>query len=299
MGIDCGVPQGSMISSILGPLLFLIYMNDLPSCLKFSKAILFADDTTLYYSSSDIDLLYSKVNTDLNGLVEWFRANYLSLNTSKTHYLFLTPNKTDPLQNINGDIIQRTKSCKFLGITIDDQLKWGDHIANVHSKLSKSLYILNRCKHYVPLLHMRTLYNSIFHSHLSYGIVLWGSTYKTYLSRLRVVQKKAIRCINNVNYNAHTSPLFKENNILPLDGTYQQEIGKYMHNALRNKLPHPLNEFHRANSSVHDYGTRQRNHPHISHRRSAIASQQIMFNGPTVWSKIPSEITRRLLCAFI
>ena len=96
-------------------------MNDLPSCLKFSKAILFADDTTLYYSSSDIDLLYSKVNTDLNGLVEWFIANYPSLNTSKTHYLFLTPNKTNTLQR--NLIIKRKNVCKLLGVIIDDQLK--------------------------------------------------------------------------------------------------------------------------------------------------------------------------------
>ena len=209
-------------------------------------------------------------------------------NSWSSPILDLTPNKTNPWRRnviINGAIIKRNNPCIFLGVTSDDQLKWGDHIASAHLKLTKSLYIINRCKHYVPHLNMHALYNSIIN--LSYVIVLWRSTYKTYLSRLWIVPKKVCWCLSNVNYNADTSPLFKENNVLPLDdchGTCQLEIGKYMHNALRNKLPHPLNEFQCANSSVHDFGTRRTEEP-----SSNIAQKKMLWLDNKL-CKIPSKI---------
>ena len=112
--ITCGVPQGS----VLGPLLFLIYMNDLPSCIAHAKVILFADDTTLYTSSENINTLYHNINIDLLNLVEWFRSNKLALNSSKTHYMIFTRQKVDfsqQLVKIETSIIERKNTCKFLG----------------------------------------------------------------------------------------------------------------------------------------------------------------------------------------
>ena len=143
--INCGVPQGS----ILGPLLFLIYMNDLPNCLCNSKVILFADDTTLYASSDNIVNLYDLINRDLDNLTDWFRANKLSLKSIKTHYMLISPNREINALNQNtikiaSDDIERKDCCKFLGIMIDDKLTWSKHIDYIHSKLSRSFIVCHK-----------------------------------------------------------------------------------------------------------------------------------------------------------
>ena len=132
--IPCGVPQGS----VLGTLLFIIYTNDLPNCLNYSKAILFADDTTVYLSSADIFYLYITVNRDLENLVEWFRANKLSLNVGKTHLIvFKQSHMTIPIDlniKIDNQTIERKNAVKFLGIYIDSKLEWHDHIKYINNK---------------------------------------------------------------------------------------------------------------------------------------------------------------------
>ena len=117
--MPCGVPQGS----VLGPLLFIIYTNDTPNALTHSKAILFADDTTLYYKSKDISELFRNVNNDLFALNDWFRANKLSLNVSKTNYMLFNTHQPRPPNlglSIGDDKLEQVKSTKFLGIHIDD-----------------------------------------------------------------------------------------------------------------------------------------------------------------------------------
>ena len=168
-GITFGVPQGS----VLGPLLFLIYINDLPNCLSHTKAILFADDTTLYASSDDVVHLYANVNYDLRSLTDWFKANKLSLNTLKTNYMLFCSGKIDENEHsIKIGVIQRTNSCKFLGIMIDDKLTWSEHISHTKSKLCRSLFAISRSKNFVPLKHLKTLYDSTYSSYLQYIFVI-------------------------------------------------------------------------------------------------------------------------------
>jgi hypothetical protein len=140
--IPCGVPQGS----VLGPLLFIIYTNDLPNCLKFSKAILFADDTTVYLTSKSISNLFNNINSDLELLSEWFRANKLSLNIGKTNYVVF---KQNPMQvdehlkiKIGNNVIEQKNVIQFLGLYIDAKLEWHDHIQYIKNKLKSSLYAL-------------------------------------------------------------------------------------------------------------------------------------------------------------
>ena len=136
--MKCGVPQGS----VLGPLLFIIYANDLPTVLTTAKSILFADDTTLYYSSKNIACLFKTMSDELELLTDWFKANKLSLNTSKTSYILFTNNSVNTKYELklSGETINRSDSAIFLGITIDEKLKWDKHISNVKAKISKSFF---------------------------------------------------------------------------------------------------------------------------------------------------------------
>ena len=141
LGITCGVPQGSA----LGPLLFLIYVNDIANCLTHSKLIYFADDTTVFLSSKCINDLYKNMNSDLDDLTNWFKANRLAINVNKCHCMLFQPNGNQNTLgntlNIGVDPIEHKVNCKFLGIFIDNQLRWNNHLSHISAKLSRSVYI--------------------------------------------------------------------------------------------------------------------------------------------------------------
>jgi len=190
--IETGVPQGS----VLGPLLFIIYTNDLPKCLKNKnlKCLLFADDTTIYETNSEVTKLYDSLNDNLNVLADWFRANKLSLNVNKTVYMTFGNVKLHTLNNpasslkLGEEIIKHVTVTQFLGIYIDENLKWTEHIKHVKSKLASSLYAMRSTKHTLTENHLKTLYFSLFQSYLEYGISIWGGANETVIKPLKILQ---------------------------------------------------------------------------------------------------------------
>ena len=149
--IVCGVPQGS----ILGPLLFIVYINDIVSCSNLLKFILFADDTNLFYSNSNLLQLQIIVNTELSKLSVWFRANKLSLNVAKTNFMFFSykpiPKTSDHVQLFLDDYaLERVSSTKFLGVFVDEKLKWNIHVNYVANKISKGLGMMGRVRNIFP-----------------------------------------------------------------------------------------------------------------------------------------------------
>ncbi len=293
--IDCGVPQGS----VLGPLLFILYTNDLHSCLESSKGILFADDTTIYITGPNRNQLFSNMKNDIASLIEWFQANKLSLNLSKTNYMLFTPPRLQLVDqydsdlcnlDFGSDIIVEVPSFKFLGIHLDSQLSWTAQFNHLRSKLSSSNYALNSVKKILPIDCMKLVYYSTFQSHLNYGLLLWGpSMAKKFKDRLVILQKKAIRRVCNETYNAHTEPLFKETGILKLLDSIDLEINKFIYSYCNDLLPIPLMSIF-TNSDNHGHKTRKSKDPKTVRYNYDSLKKSFIHEGPSQWSKLNKHI---------
>ena len=165
--ISCGVPQGS----ILGPLLFLLYINDLPSCTRRLKFCLFADDTSILFKSKDLSSSESMINSDLCIISRWFQANKLSLNVDKTNFVIFHPvNSQKPQLNLflNGVKIRESSTVKFLGVLLDQHLNWKSHIDNVCSKVARIVGIFHKIKFSVPQNILKSLYYTLVYPHLPF-----------------------------------------------------------------------------------------------------------------------------------
>ena len=178
--IEYGVPQGS----ILGPLLFLIFINDLPKCLH-SVPRLFADDTALLISDSTLPKMEKLANDELSNVNQWMRSNNLTLHPQKTLALYISPysRKSSPnlTLTLDADQISISDAAKYLGLLVDDQLSFKNHIALLENKISRSVGIMYKLSYYLPSNTLLLLYYSLIHTQLMHVLSIWASTFPTYL----------------------------------------------------------------------------------------------------------------------
>ena len=289
--ISCGVPQGS----ILGPLLFILYMNDIANCSNILHFILFADDTNIFYSCKNYLDLMNVVNEELVKLSNWFRANKLSLNVKKTHYILFGSNRkkincTNFSIVLEGNNLDCVSNTKFLGVHIDEELNWKHHTAQIALKISKGLGILNRVKYILPCDVLLMLYYTMIHSYLLYCNIIWGNACQVSLYRLTCLQKRAIRLITRSEYRAHTSPLFKKLCILKLVDIYKLQTLLYMYKARNNMLPQGcIGKVTCATNDTH-YNFRNNNDFLLINFKTEIRRKCIAISGPNLWMSISDSI---------
>ena len=199
---------------MLGPLLFLIYINDMNTVIKNSTVYHFTDDTNLLYSHKNPKTLQKIMNKDIKTLYEWLCANRLSLNVGKTEFIIFRPPKKSFANRIvltlNRTKLYESSKIKYLGLILDSRLTWKDYITELSKKISRSVGILYKTRNYCPSTILKSLYHSIFISHISYGLPVWGYADEIYTKKIYIIQKKAIRAITFSKYRGYSAPILKK-----------------------------------------------------------------------------------------
>ena len=202
--VNTGVPQGS----ILGPMLFIIYINDLEVCMRYCEVNMYADDTTFYIADRDSNVVKNHLQEDLLHVHDWLCANKLTLHIDKTNCMLIgskprLKHANDITLDFEGNSVKQVECITYLGIQLDSCLKFDTHVHNMICKLNRAIGVLKRASKYLPLKSRILVYNTIVLPHFDYCVIVWGTCNEGLLNRLQKIQNKAMRTVLQCPYRTH------------------------------------------------------------------------------------------------
>ena len=285
--LNIGVPQGSN----LGPLLFLIYINDISRLKLHGSISLFADDTAIFYSDRNPANVLKFIKDDLILLNLYFQENLLSLNYNKTKFMIFSSRKKNLEHiksiDINGFLVQRVETFKFLGITIDDKLNWDAHINHILKSIAPLCGVLWKIRKYVPVKVLLSIYYSYIYSKLLYLSVIWCTASLSRLKPVQVLQNRCLKAIFGLPRLYNTRSLYENYKMLPLLAIYELQLNCHMYKILKNLT---LNNY---NFIVRPASTRLRRNHNLSiiSIKTEKGRKSFSYSGPNSYNKLPFIIT--------
>ena len=284
--INYGVPQGS----VLGPILFILFMNDLHLFSNKCSIILFADDTNIIFKNKNINNLNSLVTNELIKLKNWLIMNKLTINIEKSCYIIIDNINKHYFDNniyIDNKLLNRVECYTFLGMYIDDRLNWKAHIDYICKRVSKFIAILHKLKFPLSIKSLKLLYNAFILPNLSYCITIWGNTYKSNINRIIILQNRAIRAIYNLQNRINTDEFYNSLNILKFKDIYKCKTILIMYDVLNSKSTSPYKSIFFLKK--YNYSQRSQYKFIIPSYRLQIKYFSIFYNGPILWNNLENS----------
>lgn len=313
----CEIDISTFQGSVLGVLTFLIFINDVHYCTN-AFSVLFADDIQALTVGRTLDEVMITANIELDKLCNWYKANKLSIHPDKSHFMIFSSNRnilaSTPIFNdeyylplfLNNnppgecDISKislikmipnnENKSIRMLGVLLDKNLNFSEHCKYIHGKISRSLFSLNQVKNILNKDCMKLVFQAHVQSHLEYCSNILCMAPEKYLKPLKIVQKKAIRLVCGADYHDHTSPLFKEENILPLAQLIDYNIIKFVLDYKLNRLPDAFSNLWIENQYRGGYILRNAEDFYIPHVRCISFFKHPLYHFPRVWNELPERL---------
>jgi hypothetical protein len=262
-----------------------------------STAFGFADDTTLLVKNNDFEDLYINAYEDLDNICDWFCANKLSINLTKTNYvLFKTKGRTKALNNIPNLIINGTEICKvdctkFLGIMYDSKLNWINQTDTIIKKLRHTIYLFNSIKYMLPENSKLALYYAHVYPYLLYGNIIWGPMINNVsLNKISKLQDKIILSIKKSINRKNLSRYYKETKILKFKDVIELEASKFMFKIKNNLTPEPIISLFPNLNDVPRYNLRNAGIPTTTKHTSNLYNNSILAYPQRIWRQLPQII---------
>ena len=290
--INVGVPQGS----VLGPLFFILFINDLPNCCPLGNVRIFADDTNIFFHCNDIKTLINTGKIIMNNLNLWFLNNKLFLNTDKSSFVvFRSPRKK--IANLPDCIefeefkINRTSSTKFLGVILDEHLTWKPQIKEICNKLKSMFHIFYSLRDFLSRDNIKTIYYTLIYSKIEYGIAVYGQAGATKIKQIQVLQNRLLKVLSSKKFRYSTDRLHNDFGILKVHDIVNQEILTFVKNYFLDKLPVVFQNYFTL------FGNHNTMHTRNSHKlirkitpKSNFGATSVKFKGSDLWNKLSNDL---------